>query len=170
MIFFAMEEHAFSLLDFRNNVINWIVLVALVAWMMKSLLPPVFAARRERINTALDDAAKARSEGKTFLEEQEKRIANAEKEAEKKIVEAKEVAVQMRAQMEEQTRKEAADLSTKIDQQIANQRQLAITELRGAAARAAIKLSEAGLSQHLNAGAKQKLLDQFTEQLEASRN
>ena len=171
MIFFAtVEEHAFSLLDFRNNVLNWIILVIGIIWLAKTLLPPAFASRAQKIASALDEAAKSRAEGLAFLEEQRTRIANAEKEAEKILVEAKDVAIQMRAQMEGETRKEAAELSVKIEQQISNQRQLAVTELRTVAARAAIKLTEVSLKQHLSAGSKQKLLDQFVEQLEASEN
>ena len=56
----------------------------------------------------------------------------------------------------------------KVEQQMANERQLAITQLRQAAAQAAIKLTEQVLPTLLDENAKAKLLTQFMEQLDAA--
>ncbi len=120
MFILATVEHGNALFElFSNNLINWLVLIALIAWLAQKQLPGLFAARKESIETTLKEASQARAEGQAFLEAQQKKIANAEKEAEKILVEAKEMAEQMRAQAAEQTKKEIADLSLNIEQQIA---------------------------------------------------
>lgn len=169
-IIFATVEHGNPLFElFSNNLINWLALVALIAWLASKHLPGVFATRKEAIETVLKEASQARAEGQAFLEAQQKKIANAEKEAEKILVEAKQMAEQMRAQAEEQTNKAVADLSVKIEQQIAGERQIAITQLRAAAAKAAVRLAEATLPAHMTEGTKERLQGQFFQQLEEIR-
>jgi F-type H+-transporting ATPase subunit b len=171
MLFFATVEHGNALFEiFDNNVINWLLLVALLAWLASKQLPGLFAARKTAIETTLKEASQARAEGVAFLEAQQTKIANAEKEAEKILVEAKQMAEQMRAQAEQQTKKELSDFAAKIEQQIAGDRQVAITQLRAAAAKAAVRLAEATLPAHLTDATRDRLMSQFFQQLEEIRN
>ena len=171
MLFFATVEHGNALFElFDNNVINWLLLVALLAWLASKQLPSLLAARKEGIETGLKEAAQARAEGAAFLEAQQAKIANAEKEAEMILVEAKQMAEQMRAQAEEQTKKELADFAAKVEQQIAGERQMAITQLRAAAAKAAVRLAEATLPAHITDATRDRLMSQFFQQLEEIRN
>src|SRR4030095_6358889 len=171
MLFFATVEHGNVLFElFDNNVINWLLLVALLAWLAGKQLPGLFARRNEAIETTLGEAAQARAEGVAFLEAQQMKIANAEKEAEKILVEAKQMAEQMKAQADEQTKKELADFSRKIEQQIEGERRMAITQLRAAAAKAAVRLAEATLPAHMTDATRERLMGQFFQQLEEIRN
>lgn len=165
----ASVEHGNGLFAFfDNNLINWLVLVGLIAYMMSRLVPGLLASRRQSIESALKEASQARLEGLAFMEAQQKRVANAEKEAEEILVEARKVADQMRQQIEEQTAREIADLEAKIEQQVANERQLAVTQLRQAAAGAAIKLAELTLPHQVTAQTKERLLGEFLDQLEGT--
>jgi len=119
------------------------------------------------IETAIADAAAAKAEGEAFLQKQQAAVANIEQDSARIIAEAKQVATEMQAQMDQQTQKDTADLLKKIEAQIAGERQLAITELRAAAARASIKLTEQVLPSLMTADAKSKLLSQFMEQLDS---
>jgi len=169
MFLFATMENSNPFLSlFENNLINWCVLIAGLYWLINKYLPPIFAAREESIKTALADAARARAEGETFLEAQKQKIANAEKEMDNILAEAVQVANQMRQQMEAQTQKEIADLSARIGQEIANERQLAISQLRSASARAAINLTKSALPAAITDGVKTRLLDQFVGELEVA--
>src|SRR5215471_15967448 len=171
MLFFATVEHGNALFElFDNNIINWLLLVGLLAWLSAKQLPGLFAARKDAIETTLKEASQARAEGAAFLEAQQTKIANAEKEAEKILVEAKQMAEQMRLQADEQTKKELTDFSAKIEQQIEGERQVAITQLRAAAAKAAVRLAEATLPAHMTDATKERLMGQFFQQLEEIRN
>ena len=155
---------------FENNVINWIVLVIGVVYLWNKNVPKMFKARAEAIEASLADAAQAKKQGAEYLAEQEKRIANAEQEAQKILSEAKQVAAEMKQQMEAQTAKDLADLRTKMEQQIANERQLCVTQLKEVAARASITLTEQVLPTLLDEKAKARLLTQFMEQLDKEAN
>lgn len=155
---------------FENNLVNWVLLAGLLIWMCTKSLPGVFAAREKSINNAIDEAKKSREEGEAFLKAQKQKVANAEKEAEHILVEAREMADQMKAQIDEETAREILSLEQKVEQQIASERQIAITELRRTASRAAIALAEASLKDALNEDAKKRLMDEFVDQLEAVKN
>lgn len=169
MFFFAVEHvegfEAFKQL-FENNLINWLVLVAAIVYLWNKNVPPMFKAREEHIESAIKDAALVKKQGEDLLEEQKKRIANAEAEAQKILSEAKALAVQLGQQMEAQAKQDRADLETKIKQQMENERRLAVTQMRQTAAAAAIKLTEQLLPSLLDEQSKAKLLDQFMEQLD----
>lgn len=170
MFFFAVEnvggfEAAKAL--FENNVINWLVLVAALVYGWNKYVPPMFKAREEHIENALKEAALAKKQGQELFQEQKKRVENAEKEKEQILADAKQLAVQLKEQMQAQADKDKKDLETKIQQQIANEKQLAITQLRQTAAIASIKLTEQLLPSLLDEQAKAKLLTQFMEQLDS---
>lgn len=153
---------------FENNLINWIVLIVLIVWFASKKLPGVFAQRTSAIDAAIQEARLTREEGEKFLQDQQQKIANAEKESDNILVEAKQIAEQMRSDMESATKKEVSDLETRIQQEIDNQRQMAVMQLRIAAAKAAIKLSEEGIPKALNDNMKGKLVNDFIDQLETN--
>lgn len=151
---------------FKNNLANWLILVILVGILWQKNMPKLFGDRRNKIETAIADAAKAQEEGTKFLADQRNRIDNAEKEADKILVEAKQVAESMKADIAEQTKKDAADLERKIDQTIATHRQMVITELRSQAATVAVRIAEASLPGAITDRVKQGLQERFISQLD----
>lgn len=168
MFLFATVEHTNSIFGlFENNLLNWLGLVAIIVWLMARFLPSAFKEHKSTIASALKEAHEARIEGLSFLKSQEEKIASAEREAELIIIEAKKIAEKMKLEIEEQTRQDITDFSHKIEQQIANERKLAITQLRAQAAQVAINLTRANLPQHLSAAVDDRLLNQFIDQVKA---
>jgi F0F1-type ATP synthase membrane subunit b/b' len=153
---------------FENNLINWIVLIVVIVYFCAKSLPAVFAQRRSTIEAALQEAHQTKVEGEAFLVEQQQRIANAERESDTILVEAKQIADKMRADMEVSTKKELADLEQRMSQEVVNQRQMAIMQMRTTAAKAAIALSEAHLPAAMNDKVRGKLVNDFIEQIEAT--
>ncbi|MBX9571647.1 MAG: F0F1 ATP synthase subunit B [Candidatus Obscuribacterales bacterium] len=153
---------------FSNNLINWLLLVVILIYMWMRLTPPIFAARKEKIDAAMREAEQARLEGEQFQKEQEARIQNAEAEAAKILDEAKKVAADMAADIKKQTETESAALIKRIDEQIEAEKRMAITEMRSRAATVAVRLAEASLPGAITGSAKSRLLNQFIEQLEHS--
>lgn len=152
---------------FRSNLVNWLILLAALIWGWNKYTPPMFQARKEKIETELAEAKAARESGELFAREQQQKVANVEQESQRILEEARQLAAQLEQQMREQTQKDIADLQRKIEAQIAGERQLAINELRAAAARASIKLTEQILPTMMTPDAKSKLLSQFMEQLDS---
>jgi F-type H+-transporting ATPase subunit b len=151
---------------FQNNLVNWLILVGVVSFMWMKFMPGVFGSRRQKIQTAIDDAQRAKKEGGAFLAEQRERIANAEKEAERILIEARQVAEQIKQQTSEKTKTDVEALEKKLDQQIATHRQMVITELRSQAATAAVRLAEASLPGAITPTVKKGLQERFVTQLD----
>jgi F-type H+-transporting ATPase subunit b len=153
---------------FENNVINWLVLVVLLIILWNKVTPAMFAKREESITTALREAAEARAQAEALLKEQEAKVANVEQEVAKKKTDAQALAEELRVQRQKQTEKDLADLTLKLQNQISTERAVAVTELRGVAAKAAIHLTEQALPSMMNDSIRGKLLNQFMEQLDSS--
>ena len=153
---------------FENNLINWLILAAILVFMWNKYMPGIFEARRKKIEQSLDDAARARKEGNDFLLEQKQRIDNAAREAENILLEANQVAAQMKQQFTEETKKDAKALEQKIEQQIATHRQMVITELRSSAATVAVRLAEASLPGAITDKVKHGLQERFLNQLDSA--
>ncbi len=151
---------------FENNVINWFLLVIFFWWVLAKNLPPVFAARELQINSTLEAAQRARLEAEALLAKQKAAVANAEVEAEQIVSEAKNIAAEMQATLEAQTKKDIAEMLVKFENAVAGERQLLVNEMRQAAVKAAIELTRSQLAEQTSAEVKAGLLSQFMEQLE----
>ncbi|MBX9685285.1 MAG: F0F1 ATP synthase subunit B [Candidatus Obscuribacterales bacterium] len=151
---------------FSNNLINWLLLVFLLAYLWSKVTPAMFAQRKEAIESALKEAERARQEATEFAKQQEERVANAEIEAAKILDEAKKLAAEMKAEIEAQTENEAKAMKERIHQQIKAEQQLAITEMRSRAATVAVRLAEASLPGAITSSSKDRLHNQFVEQLD----
>lgn len=165
-MYFLFAEQNPLMMAFETNVANWIILVIALVFLWMKMVPPMFRQREEAIQRLMDEATRTREEGTRFFEEQNKRIANAEKEAEKILEEAKKIATSMQADIREQSKKEAEDTVRKIEQAIAAERTMAITELRAQAATAAVQLAELSLKGAITRSAEERLMSQFVEQLD----
>jgi F-type H+-transporting ATPase subunit b len=170
MFLFAEAESVPSLMDVlldpHYNVLNWILLVALLCWIWVKYGAPAFKSREESIASTIKTAEKAKQDAAAFLKEQKERVAKAEKTAADIVAEQRQAAEQMRAQIEEQTKKDVADLKVKFESAIANERQRVVTEMRSAAVKAALTLCEEQLKTSVTPTVKARLLNQFMEQLE----
>ena len=52
------ENFLTSLLDFRSNLINWLLLLIIIIWAIKKYIPQLIAQRQDAINAELEMAAK----------------------------------------------------------------------------------------------------------------
>jgi F-type H+-transporting ATPase subunit b len=171
MFLFAVEEVNWvgQLLDFRSNFINWILLVGLLWWMCAKYLPPVFDARKKQIDAQINDAAEAKRLAAQLLADNQRKTAGADKAAEAIVKEARQTAEQLRAKLEEQTKQDLQDLKKNFEAACANERQLAISEMRAIAVKTALQLVRSGLSKNMSESAKAQLLTQFIEQLDQKK-
>lgn len=169
MLFFAeVGDPSFLslLLDFKSNLLNWLLLVALLGWLYTKYVPPILRARKEQIDADLKAATDAREAAAKALDEQKQKVAKSDLEAERIIVEAKEEAAQLRDHIGSQTDKDLAELLRKFEGQAANERRLAISQMRQIAVKAAITLAEENMTQAMTEEKRSKLLNQFIEQLD----
>lgn len=165
-----MELVTFIFEFFKNNLVNWLILVGLIVWAVQKAVPSMVEKRAKSINETIDAANKARAEAEEFLKEQKEKVENAEAEAEKILEEAKVVAGQMKKEMISQTESDIEALKHKFDAAIENERQVVVTETRKAAVMAAMKLSEGYLKSNISAGQRKELMNQFIQELDSIGN
>ncbi len=151
---------------FQDNLINWLLLLVFLGWLIAKNLPPVFNSRRQSIESEISAAATAKAEASAFLESQRQQLADVEKDIQKMIADAKHAAQQSTALIEEQTTKEMNDLLIKFESAIQNERRLLVTELRTAAVKAAVAISQEQLSNQVNERVKSELLNKFMSELD----
>jgi F-type H+-transporting ATPase subunit b len=151
---------------FSNNLINCFILVIFLIYLWARLTPPMFAARKNKIETALQEAAQARIEGQEFFKQQEARLAEAGEEAGKILAQAQELAASLKAEIEAQAARETKALSERVSQQIAAEYQQAVMDLRKRAAEVAVKLAEKTVPAALNESTNSRLLAEFVQELD----
>ena len=161
----GQENLIASLLDFRSNFINWVLLLAVLFFLIKKFVPPLIQQRQQSINNELAAAAKTRHDAERALAEQKEQIAKASQAAEKIVAEAKQVAKQMTEEVKKQTEQEASELLKKFETAAHNERQVAVMEMRKIVAKVAIKLAEENLQSGLTADNKLKLGQEFMGEL-----
>ena len=165
-MFFAEVEAPGFMSIFENNLINWLLLVAFLWWILARSLPPVFKGREESINSTLNAAKEARAQAEALLAKQKAAVANAEKDAQEILAEARAAAKDMQESMEAQTKKDIAEMLVKFENAIAAERQMMVTEMRQASVKAAMELAKGQLASAVTPEVKSQMLNQFMEQLE----
>jgi F0F1-type ATP synthase, subunit b len=158
------------LINPANNVINWLLLIALIIYGWNKLVPPMLAARAKSIDDALASAEEAKEAAARLLREQEEALENASKKADLILEEAKATAANLKVDIERQTVAEIAAIEKKFDAAIENQRQLVITEMRTAAAKAAVQLAKTHLETNVKEADRKRLLTEFMQQLDTMEN
>jgi len=165
---FAVEDVNWigTLLDFRTNFLNWLLLVGILAWACAKFLPPFFETRRRLIDSQFKDAADAKELAAQLLAQSKHKTAQADNAAQEIIAEAKQAAEQLKAKLEAQAKQDLEDLKKNFEAACANERQLAISQMREIAVKTALQLVQANISNNLSESSKSQLLTQFIEQLD----
>jgi len=161
----GQENLIASLLDFHSNFLNWLLLVAILFFLIKKYVPPVISQRQLSINSELAAAAKTRQEAEQALVDQKRQIEQASQAVEKIVIEARQTAKQMSEEVRKQTEQDTADLLKKFEMAAQNERQAAVLEMRHIVARAAIQLAEENLQSGLTADNKAKIAQEFMSEL-----
>jgi F-type H+-transporting ATPase subunit b len=144
-------------------VLNFAIIVVLLALIMKSKLPAAFRARTESIQEGIAEGRKASEEAQRRLSEIESRLAKLDLEiaamAAAAAAEAQKEEARIQAAAEEDKRKivEAAE------QEIVAAARLARTELRAYVSELAVALAEKRIQ--VNASTDQELVRAFVDQL-----
>ncbi len=172
LLFFLAEVHHEQpglmdvVLDFKSNVINWVILVGFLFYGINKLVPPMLAKREASIKEEINVAERIKAESDAFFLEQKQNLENAQRESENIVDEAKTLAETMKTEIKNQTTREVADLQRKLEAAIANERQMIVTEVRSAAVEAAVKLSRSYLEKNVDEADNKRLLSQFVAGLD----
>jgi F-type H+-transporting ATPase subunit b len=164
----APEESAQSgdLLSLNGGLMFWTLVVFLILFAIlgKLVFPKITAAveaREKALEEAIEGAKRDREAAAQALAEQQRQIEAARNEAQKIIVEGRQIGEKLRAQMIEETHQQQQQMLERARTEIGREKEQAIAELR----REAIELAIAGASKviekNLDDQSNRKIVESF---------
>jgi F-type H+-transporting ATPase subunit b len=145
-----------------------IVVFALLWWKGMPYARAALAKRSDRIAAQLADAENARNEGERRLTEVRQRIASAEDERQRILVEARQTAEALKQQILTRARDEAEATKTRAAADTESSKRQAIADLQTEVAELALGAAEAIVARALDADTQSDLIDGYIEQVGAS--
>lgn len=144
-----------------------VVVFALLWWKGGPAAKNMLAARTERIEKELNEADKARTDAEARLGDVQSRIANAENERQRILVEARQTAEAIKQQIAARAAEEAAEAKTRAAADIESSKAQAIADLHDEVATLALGAAEAVIAANLDAGTQTELIDGYIQQVGA---
>ena len=120
--------------------------------------------RAERIRESLEAAEQARADAASSAERVEQELANARREGQGLIAEAREAASRFKDQEAERTRAQADEMIDRARQEIRREREAAVEEVRREFAGIAILAAERIVEQSLDEDSHRELIDRVLEE------
>ena len=157
----------FTVIRPEPGLIFWTTVVFALFWFMMSrfAFKPISSALKQRetdIQSALDEAKKARAEISNLKSENEALMAKAQEERSLILKEAKEVKDSIIAEAKEKAKEEARKIVTAAKENIENQRMAAVIDLKNQVGNIAIEIAEKLIDRDLKG---QKEHEDFVKQL-----
>lgn len=144
----------FSVIKPDPGLIFWTALIFITMWTIlgRMAFKPIQNALKKRetdIQEALDEAKLARQEMSNVQAENQKMLAEAREERARMLKDAKETKEQIVKEAKDQAREEAKKIVTSAQQDIENQRKVAMAELKKEVGAMAIEIAEKVLRKQL---------------------
>jgi F-type H+-transporting ATPase subunit b len=126
-------------------------------------------ARRERIQSAVDEADNARAEARNLLEEHRKLIGQARSEADEILTEARRVADAQRERVREETEEDRQRRLEETRRQIEQATQQAIGQIREEVGKLSLAAAEKITRKTLTGADQQRLIDEALAEIDFSQ-
>ena len=162
-----------NLLSPNGGLMFWTLVIFLIlfAILAKLVFPKILAAveaREKALEDAIEGAKRDREEAARLLAEHQRQIEAARGEAQKLIVEGRQVGEKLRADMIEETQLQQQAMLERARREIETEKQRAISEMR----REAIELAIAGagkvIEQNLDDQSNRKIVESFLASIPAT--
>lgn len=139
-----------------------LVVLRLVAW--KPLLSAL-EQRETTIRNSLDEAQQARAEAERLMAENQRILADANRESARLLEQGREEAERLRASLTEQAQADAARLVEEARRDIQRERQLAVQDLKTTAAELALAATGQLLGRSVSDDDHRRLVSEFLDHL-----
>jgi len=155
-----------NLLSLKGGLMFWTLVIFLLLFgiLAKLVFPKILAAveaREKALEDAIEGAKRDREEASRILSEQQRQIEAARGDAQKLIVEGRQIGEKLRADMIEETQQQQQAMLERARREIETEKQRAISEMR----REAIELAIAGagkvIEKNLDDQSNRKIVETF---------
>lgn len=172
-LLFAAEEGNGYWFPHDINEVIWgtiafAIVFGLLAWKAGPALKAALAARPERIKAELDLAANARSAAEQSFADVKMALADADKERERILAEARETAERVKKDTVARARDEAVAIRERGESEIASARRQAQADLSAEVTRLALGAAEKVVESNLNDATQQDLIESYISQVGAA--
>lgn len=150
--------------------INFAILAAGLGYLMAKTLPAYFRSRTIEIQKGIAEAQALKADAEKRAAQMEARLAALSEEIEKFRVQAQAEMEQEGKRITEETARQMRRLEQQVELEIETAAKTARRELKIFAARLALDLAEQRIRTRLDAPAEAGLIEDFVQDLEASRN
>ncbi len=161
------------MLEVNNGLIVWTIItfVLLLIVLRKFAWKPLLDGldRREgHVRASLERAEQAQREAERLLEENKKRLAEADQESHRVLSESRVLAEKLKTEIVEQANRQSRSMIDHAREEIEREKEAALAELRGEVAALAIKAAEKILDETLDEKRQRKLVDSYLDSLKVS--
>lgn len=168
----AAQGGGAALFDVNLGLSLWTVVVFLLLLFIlgKFAWGPILTAaeaREQRIQTALDEAARHRAEAATLLEQHRAQMADARRQAQEVITEGKSAGERVRREIEEKARGEGQALIERARKEIEREKDAALDEIRRESVELALAAAARLVHQKLDADQDRRLVVGYLDELAA---
>jgi F-type H+-transporting ATPase subunit b len=169
----ACQEAPNPILPATNELIwgsiSFVVLFFLLARFAFPAIRSSMDGRTERIRSSLDDAEQAKVEAQSVLSEYQAKLADAKNESARIIEEARQTADQLRQDLRRQSEAEVAASKQRAQEEIDAAVARATADLRVSVRELTLDLAEKVVQRNLDRDANLALIDQFIDEVGATR-
>lgn len=151
---------------------TWVIFLLLLFVLWKWAWPPMLKAleaRENRIQEALDQAARDREEAQRLLDEQRRLLNDARNEAQEILAEGRRAAERLRSEMLEEAREEQQEIIERARVEIGRERDEALDALRREAVDLSIRAASRVLEKNLDAEENRRLALEYLDRLVEER-
>lgn len=168
LVFF--ESEAGGPLDVNPGLIIWttVTFIILLYLLKKFAWKPILNSLNEReafIKDSLEKAEKAQQEAEELLKQNQENLAKAEEEAQKVINQGREYAETLKAQILEESKKEAKKMIEDATAEIKQKNKEAFNNLKSEIADIAVNSAEKILRENLDAEKQKKLVEKYIQDI-----
>lgn len=162
----ATAEHATALFKW----INFLIVVAILAWVFLKLTPPLFRSNAEAIRSAISKATAVKAEADRQFREAENKLAHLQQEISELRATAQQEAAAEAERLRNMTRSDAEKVALAAKAEIEAAERAARLELKVRAADLAVKGAENLLVKQLTPQTQESLVASFVKSLEGRPN
>lgn len=159
-----VEALGISLLEIIFAIVNFLILVGVLAKFLYKPTLEMFERRRNAIQETLDNAEAINARADAKLDNYNKHIANMEEEGREIIRSAKLKAEAQAKDIIDEAREEAVALKLSAQQEIEREKQKALMEMKKQIAALAILAAEKIIERELQASGQDEIIDGILEQ------
>jgi F0F1-type ATP synthase membrane subunit b/b' len=150
--------------------VHFVIVVALLYWVFRKLLPETFRRNADNISAAIRKATAAKAEADRLLKEAEAKLAALEQEVARFRAQAEKDAAAELERLRAITKADAEKIGVAAKAEIEAAERAARVELKELAAKLAMDHAETLVAKQLTPGLQEAMLNEFVESLEGRAN